>query len=92
MPAASIGRRTDMFFQIEGYTRFLLNPPNQTKGARFKTCALSCNGWRGNGFYLAMTPFLAIDPSQSKDGFGWRSKVSLSQEARPNVGANEPHS
>lgn len=37
-------------------------------------------------------PVLAIDPSQSRDGFGWRSKVSLSQEARPNVGVNEPHS
>lgn len=36
MPAASIGRRTDMFFQIEGYTRFLLNPPNQTKGRTFQ--------------------------------------------------------
>ena len=43
-------------------------------------------------FYLDMTPVLAIDPSQSRDGFGWRSKVSLSQEARPNVGVNEPHS
>ena len=25
-----------MFFQIEGYTRFLLNPPNQTKGRTFQ--------------------------------------------------------
>ena len=93
MPAASIGRRTDMFFQIEGYNPFSIeSAKSNEKGARFKTCALSCNGWRGNGFYLAMTPVLAIDPSQSRDGFGWRSKVSLSQEARPNVGVNEPHS
>ena len=50
--------------------------------------------WRmkSTAFYLDMIPVLAIDPSQSRDGFGWRSKVSLSQEARPNVGANEPHS
>lgn len=46
----------------------------------------------GKAFYRDMTPVFAIDPSQSSDGFGWRSKVPLSQETRPNVGANEPHS
>ena len=29
-----------MFFQIEGYTRFLLNPPNQTKGRTFQNVRL----------------------------------------------------
>ena len=28
--------------------------------------------------YLVMTPVLAMEPSQFNDGFGWRSKVSLS--------------
>ena len=46
----------------------------------------------GKVFYRDMTPVFAIIPSQFRDGFGCRSNVSLSQQANPNVGANEPHS
>lgn len=71
------------------------NSSNPTIGVRFNGRRLhGCTSFpeMGKAFYRDMTPVFAIIPSQFRDGFGCRSNVSLSQQANPNVGANEPHS
>ena len=71
-------------------TRFREEDRKPINGRRLHGCTSFPE--MGKAFYRDMTPVFAIIPSQFRDGFGCRSNVSLSQQANPNVGANEPHS